>query len=53
MPDRPYIAPQIFKESGAMLDVFPDKYDEDVEIALNAKQMDIQDAMVCLTGVIQ
>lgn len=37
MPDRPYIAPQIFKESGAMLDVFPDKYDEDVEIALNAK----------------
>lgn len=37
MPDRPYIAPQIFKESGAMLDVFPDKYDEDVEIALMAK----------------
>lgn len=37
MPDRPYVAPQIFKESGVMLDVFPDKYDEDVEIALMAK----------------
>ncbi len=37
MPDRPYIAPQVFKESGVMLDVFPDKYNEDVEIALMAK----------------
>ncbi len=37
MPDRPYISPQVFKDSGAMLDVFPDKYDEDVEIALMAK----------------
>lgn len=37
MPDRPYIAPAVFKESGVMLNVFPDKYNEDVEIALIAK----------------
>lgn len=37
MPDRPYVEPKVFKESGAMLDVFPEKYNENVEIALMAK----------------
>lgn len=37
MPDRPCIAPRIFKEAGVMLDVFPEKRNEDVEIALMGK----------------
>jgi hypothetical protein len=37
MPDRPYINPKHFKESGVMQDVFPDKKDDDVEIALIGK----------------
>lgn len=34
MPDRPCIAPEVFKNSGVMLDVFPEKLNDDVEIAL-------------------
>lgn len=34
MPDRPCISPEIFRESGVMLDVFPEKKNDDVEIAL-------------------
>ena len=34
MPDRPFIDPKIFKEAEVMLDVFPEKLNEDVEIAL-------------------
>lgn len=37
MPDRPCISPRIFKEAGVMPDIFPEKYDEDVEIALMGK----------------
>lgn len=37
MPDRPYINPKVFKEADVMLDVFPDKLNDDVEIALIAK----------------
>lgn len=37
MPDRPCIAPKVFKESGVMLDVFPEKLDDDVEISLIGK----------------
>ncbi len=37
MPDRPYIEPEIFKKSGVMIDVFPEKKNDDVEIALIAK----------------
>lgn len=37
MPDRPCIAPRIFKEAGVMLDVFPEKLNNDVEIALMGK----------------
>lgn len=37
MPDRPYISPKVFKESEVMLNVFPEKINEDVEIALMAK----------------
>ncbi|MGN0317520.1 MAG: beta-L-arabinofuranosidase domain-containing protein [Lachnospira sp.] len=37
MPDRPHIAPEVFKESGVMIDIFPEKLDEDVEILLVAK----------------
>lgn len=34
MPDRPYIAKSVFHEAGVMLDVFPEKLNDDVEIAL-------------------
>ncbi len=34
MPDRPYIPASVFKASGVMIDVFPDKKDADVEISL-------------------
>ncbi len=37
MPDRPGIDPAVFKEAGVMLDVFPTKLDDDVEIALIGK----------------
>lgn len=37
MPDRPFVAPEIFKEAGVMLDVFPEKKNDDVEIALMGK----------------
>lgn len=37
MPDRPCISPEVFKEAGVMLDVFPEKREEDVEIALISK----------------
>ena len=28
MPDRPYIAPEVFKRAGVMIDVFPVKYND-------------------------
>ena len=37
MPDRPFISPDVFKEAGVMLDVFPEKRNDDVEIALIGK----------------
>ena len=37
MPDRPAISPEVFKNSGVMLDVFPEKLNDDVEIALMGK----------------
>lgn len=37
MPDRPYISPDVFRQSGVMLDVFPTKLNDDVEIALIGK----------------
>lgn len=37
MPDRPCISPKVFKEAGVMLDVFPEKLNDDVEIALIGK----------------
>lgn len=37
MPDRPSIAPKIFKEAGVMLDVFPERLADDVENALIGK----------------
>lgn len=37
MPDRPCISPEVFKEAGVMLDVFPEKKNDEVEIALIAK----------------
>ncbi|MDO5403006.1 MAG: hypothetical protein Q4F11_06160 [Eubacteriales bacterium] len=37
MPDRPSISPKVFKEAGVMLDVFPDKLNDDVEMALIGK----------------
>lgn len=37
MPDRPYIDPAVFKDAQVMLDVFPEKLNEDVEIALIGK----------------
>jgi hypothetical protein len=37
MPDRPYISPEVFKNSGVMIDVFPDEKNDDVEIALIGK----------------
>ena len=37
MPDKPYISPDVFKESGVMLDVFPEVRDDDVEISLISK----------------
>lgn len=37
MPDRPCISPKVFKEAGVMLDVFPEKINDDVEIALIGK----------------
>lgn len=37
MPDKPYISPDIYKEAGVMIDVFPDIKDDDVEIAVIAK----------------
>lgn len=42
MPDRPYISPEVFKESGVMPDIFtcPDNWSEDIEIALVARADD-------------
>ncbi len=37
MPDRPYISPDIFREAHVMLDVFPTKLNDDVEISLIGK----------------
>ncbi|MDO5381738.1 MAG: hypothetical protein Q4F06_03335 [Eubacteriales bacterium] len=37
MVDKPYVKPEVYKQSGSMLDVFPEKLDEDVEIMLYAK----------------
>lgn len=37
MPDRAYISPEIFKAANVMLDVFPDKKNDDVEISLIGK----------------
>lgn len=37
MPDRPYILPKVFKDANVCIDVFPDKLDDDVEIALISK----------------
>lgn len=37
MPDRPHIRPEVFKNSGVMIDIFPEKLDEDVEISLISK----------------
>jgi hypothetical protein len=37
MPDKPFINPDVFKEAGVMIDVFPEKKDDDVEIALISK----------------
>lgn len=37
MPDRPYISSDVFKQANVCLDVFPDKIDDDVEIALISK----------------
>lgn len=37
MPDRPYISPDVFKNANVCIDVFPDKLDDDVEIALISK----------------
>jgi len=37
MPDRPFISPKVFKDAQVCLDVFPQKLDDDVEIALIAK----------------
>lgn len=34
MPDRPFIDPDVFRKSGVMMDVFPEKLNDDVEIAL-------------------
>ncbi|WP_287387396.1 hypothetical protein [Lachnospira sp.] len=34
MPDLGVISPDVFRESGALMDVFPTKLDDDVEIAL-------------------
>lgn len=34
MPDRPFIDPDVFRKSGVMIDVFPEKLNDDVEIAL-------------------
>ncbi|SEW34835.1 hypothetical protein [[Clostridium] fimetarium] len=34
MPDRPFISPKVFKEADVMLDVFPEKLNQEVEIAL-------------------
>lgn len=37
MPDRPFIDPAVFRESGVMLDVFPEKLNDDVEMAIIGK----------------
>lgn len=37
MPDRPCISPDVFKDSGVMPDVFPEKLNDDVEILLMNK----------------
>lgn len=37
MPDRPYISPAVFKESGVMMDVFPDEKNDCVEMAFIGK----------------
>lgn len=37
MPDRPFINPKVFKNADVMLDVFPEKLNEDMEIALIGK----------------
>ncbi|MBQ4282533.1 MAG: hypothetical protein IJB96_01230 [Lachnospira sp.] len=37
MPDRPSISPDVFREAQVMLDVFPTKLDDEVEISLIGK----------------
>ena len=37
MPDRPWISPDVFKAADVMMDVFPEKRIDEVEIALIAK----------------
>lgn len=37
MPDRPIVEPQVFKESGVMPDIFPEKQNPDTEILLISK----------------
>jgi hypothetical protein len=37
MPDRPALRPEAYKEAGVMQDVFPEKLNEEVEIALIGK----------------
>ena len=37
MPDRPYVKPEVHKESGCYIDIFTDKFDMEVEQALIAK----------------
>lgn len=37
MPDRPHIAPEVFKEAGVFPDIFPERLNENVEIMLAAR----------------
>lgn len=37
MPDRPYVLPEVHRESGCYLDIFTEKYDVEAEQALIAK----------------
>lgn len=37
MPDRPYIAPEVFKESKVFPDIFPEVLNENFEIAMTAR----------------
>lgn len=37
MPDRPYVQPEVHRESGCYLDIFTDKFDVEAEQALIAK----------------